>query len=524
MITRRAFLAGAGAAFGSWPGRSRASWPERRRGPAIVTAPGARPELPQGVAVGDVGAGRAVVWSRADRPARMFVEYATTESFRDPRRVRGPAAIETSDFTARTALTDLPAGQRIFYRVLFQDLADLRGWSEPVQGSFTTGATAAGANVTIAWSGDTVGQGWGINPEWGGLRLYEAMRRAGPDVFIHAGDTIYADQPLSPEVTLDDGRVWRNLVTEAKSKVAETLDEFRGNYRYNLLDDHMRRFNASASQVVIWDDHEVRDNWYLERDLTADARYRVRSVPLLAARAREAFFEYNPLPAIAGDPERIYRAVPYGPAVEVLALDMRSYRGPNSANRQPALDASAALLGPAQARWLKERLAASRATWKVVASGMPIGLVVPDQPSHYEAVANGDGGRPLGRELEVADILGFIRDRGIRNVVWVTADVHYCAAHEYHPARAAFTGFDPFWEFVAGPLNAGTFGPNALDPTFGPEVKFTGIPPGMKPNRPPSEGLQFFGTLTIDARTRALTARLHDLSGRALYSVELEAR
>ena len=67
--------------------------------------------------------------------------------------------------------------------------------------------------------------------------------------------------------------------------------------------------------------------------------------------------------------------------------------------------------------------------------------------------------------------------------------MHYCAAHHYHPTRARFTEFDPFWEFVAGPLHAGTFGPGTLDATFGPEVKFNGIPPGMKPNRPPSEGL-----------------------------------
>jgi alkaline phosphatase D len=56
------------------------------------------------------------------------------------------------------------------------------------------------------------------------------------------------------------------------------------------------------------------------------------------------------------------------------------------------------------------------------------------------------------------------------------------------------------------------------------EVKFVGIPPGMKPNRPPSDGFQFFGTLRINARTRALTAQLHDLTGKALYSVELPSR
>jgi alkaline phosphatase D len=109
----------------------------------------------------------------------------------------------------------------------------------------------------------------------------------------------------------------------------------------------------------------------------------------------------------------------------------------------------------------------------------------------------------------------------VRNVVWITGDVHYAAAHHYHPERARFTDFDPFWEFVAGPLHAGTFGPSALDPTFGPAVRFLGIPEGMKPNRPPSAGLQFFGTLDIDHRTRVLTARLHDMAGSVLYSVDL---
>jgi phosphodiesterase/alkaline phosphatase D-like protein len=68
-----------------------------------------------------------------------------------------------------------------------------------------------------------------------------------------------------------------------------------------------------------------------------------------------------------------------------------------------------------------------------------------------------------GRELEIADLLAFIRREGIRNIVWLTADVHYCAAHHYSPERAAFKEFDPFWEFVAGPLHAGAFGPGKTD-------------------------------------------------------------
>ena len=61
-------------------------------------------------------------------------------------------------------------------------------------------------------------------------------------------------------------------------------------------------------------------------------------------------------------------------------------------------------------------------------------------------------------------------------------------------------------------MHAGTFGPNALDATFGPEVRFQSVAPA--PNRPPSDGLQFFGTLDIDPRTRALTAAIHDVEGR----------
>jgi alkaline phosphatase D len=324
-------------------------------------------------------------------------------------------------------------------------------------------------------------------------------------------------------VKLDDGTVWTNVVTPAKSKVAETLDNYRGNYQYNLLDEHMRRFNARVPQIVIWDDHEVFNNWYWEASLAKDVRYRQKSAALLAAYGRRSFLEYNPLPAGPDDPDRIYRRVGYGPTLDVFAVDLRSYRGPNSSNRQGRLDDASALAGSRQIEWLQASLAASRATWKVIACDMPIGLVVRDGPN-FEAVANADDGAPLGRELEIAGLLRFIRDRKIRNVVWITADVHHCAAHYYSPARAEFTEFAPFWEFVAGPLHAGTFGPNALDATFGPEVKFNGVPKGMKGNRPPSDGLQFFGTLAIDRRTRVMTAKLINLAGETLYSVELSAQ
>jgi alkaline phosphatase D len=140
-----------------------------------------------------------------------------------------------------------------------------------------------------------------------------------------------------------------------------------------------------------------------------------------------------------------------------------------------------------------------------------------------EAIANGDNGPAKGRELEFADLLKFIKMSEIHNVVWVTGDVHYTAAHYYNPDKAQVQDFAPFWEFVSGPLNAGTFGPNELDKTFGPELKFIKAPTKEQGvNLPPSAGLQFFGLVDIDGKTEQMTVRLMDRDDRELYKVTLD--
>ena len=92
-------------------------------------------------------------------------------------------------------------------------------------------------------------------------------------------------------------------------------------------------------------------------------------------------------------------------------------------------------------------------TRKVVANDLPLGLVVPDGPTAFEGVAQGQNGAPLGRELEFAQVLRDAYEHGVTGIVFLTADVHYTAAHQYDPARAAVGDFAPFWEFVSGPAN-----------------------------------------------------------------------
>ena len=90
----------------------------------------------------------------------------------------------------------------------------------------------------------------------------------------------------------------------------------------------------------------------------------------------------------------------------------------------------------------------------------------------------------------------------------------------FEPAKAKFSNFSPFWEFVSGPLNSGSFGPGKKDGTFGMQVVYQKFPAVQ--NTAPSEGLQFFGQVDIDAKTKAMTVTLKDLTGVALYAKTLE--
>jgi alkaline phosphatase D len=440
-----------------------------------------RPVFTHGVQSGDVNTSSGMIWTRVDRPSRINMEISTVESFKNSIKLPPMNALPDTDFAAKRLIENLPSDQDIFYRFSAADLSDINTVSEPIIGRFRT-APASRRNIRFAWSGDTAGQGWGIDEV--GMKTYATMARHEPDFFLHSGDTIYADGAMEDEVELKDGSKWVNKVLiDEKRKVAETLDEYRGQWKYNMMDEHVRALNAICPTFFQWDDHEVVNNWSDSKDLTGDDRYTEKSIHLLAARAGRAFHEMTPISYTPAEPGRVYRKIAYGPLVDVFFLDMRSY----------------------------------------IAADMPIGLVVRDGDTKFEAIANADDGAAKGREFEVADLLRYIKNAGITNTVWLTADVHYTAAHYYDPSKAQFQDFEPFWEFVSGPLHAGTFGPNALDMTFGPEVKFVAAPTEEQgANLPPSMGLQFFGLVDIDGTTEQLTVRLMNRDDQELWNITLD--
>src|SRR5262245_7850436 len=98
-LDRRVFLTGAGAAAGTAvaPGWTRRS--------AHAQAARARPAIASGVQSGDARHDSAVVWSATDRPARMLVEWSTSDRFTDTRQAPTAAALPESGYAAKIVLT-----------------------------------------------------------------------------------------------------------------------------------------------------------------------------------------------------------------------------------------------------------------------------------------------------------------------------------------------------------------------------------------------------------------------------------
>src|SRR3981189_857885 len=100
-----------------------------------------RPLITHGIQSGDVSVDSGVVWERADRPARMLVGGAATDSFQNVRSSMFVDALPETDFTAKALVEGLPGGQDMFYRVRFQDHSSPGALSEPQVGRFRTAPT-----------------------------------------------------------------------------------------------------------------------------------------------------------------------------------------------------------------------------------------------------------------------------------------------------------------------------------------------------------------------------------------------
>lgn len=479
---------------------------------------------------GDVSPHSAVVWARCNNEptGRVIFDLSTFKDFRDTDTDATRTQLETkvgaeSDYTGADQFNGLEPGTTYYYRaqcVVSAESGEGQKDTGPVGRFKTAPKQDHAAALSFIWAADLAGQGWGQNPAvqitdhdgdtiTGGYVIFEVMKKLEPDFAVFQGDMIYADNRIPPTKTIPaklGGGIWVNQ--PSKDLVAITLDQYRDNWKYNWLDTKLRDFLRLTPIYAQWDDHEVTNNWYPGEILSSGAPYKGLSADVLAERARQAMFEYHP---IAG--KLIYRRFQHGKHMELFLLDERSFRGPNSENYDPN---GIEMLGATQFQWLKVALKRSAATWKVISTHDPLSIVT-GIPTDRDAWAQGEP-QVLGREVQLAELLSFVKNEDIQNVVFLTSDVHFAAAIRYDPARASYTDFNPFWEFVIGPTHAGAFGPGALDASFGPSYEFlraSGTEGHPVQNLPPPN-LQSFGSVTV-GQEGSLTVRIHDITGAVLY-------
>lgn len=463
------------------------------------------PRATHGVAVGEVEARSAVIWARTDRPARlrMFLERLDGPTPLLVREAEVPVDA-ASDYSGRIPLDDLAPATP--YRAVVRFTGSDGQTGSPDAVLFRTApAPRDPAPVRLAWGGDLGGQGVCRDAREGFPILGHVLAER-PDLFVGLGDMIYADDlchPVDP---------YGNAQVPEEFGPATDLDGFRAHWRYNREDEGLRVLLATTPYVAVWDDHEIVNDAGPHHDTRDAPPYRA-GIPLLPL-ARRALIEWNPL---RSDGE-LYRRLRWGRHLELFVLDLRSYRDPNGAPDTDRVPKT--MLGATQRRWLEQVVAASDATWKVIVSSVPLSIPTGSIENGRDGWAAGgtDGG--FARELR--GILEQLRYTGVRNLVWLGADVHFAGAFRYAPFEDA-PQFR-FYEFLAGPLNAGLFPNPTLDRSLGPERLLYYAPASVGDVTSLAEARRWFNFGLLDiAADGALTARIVNGDGEEVFRLTLEA-
>ena len=417
------------------------------------------------MSTGDVTPTSAVLWARGVQPGTLDVAYGAAGGAA-PRAQRALIVNAGGDLTGKLTLSGLIPATRYAVRV---SQAQARAEAEFV----TAPAADTPARVTFIWSGDLGGGGY-CRPQDGGYRIFRPMLERRADFFLFVGDTIYADVPCDrPEVV--PGADFR----------ARTLAEYRARHRYQLEDAPLAALLRASSVYAIWDDHEVRNDFSGPHDA-------------LMPVGRQALLDYWPIAPPTDEPTRLYRRFRWGRLLEVFILDTRQYRSRNT----DADGIGKTMLGAAQKRWLLDAVTASTALWKVVVTSVSLSIPTgrPDARDSWTGVS--PFGLPqdgAGFVVERDAILDHFRKRGVRNLVFVAADVHHAEVIRHEPT--------PSWgfhELVAGPLSATTGRPRPLDSTLNPRSLFA------------RGGVFNFGEVVIEPAQ--LTVRLIDDTGSVMFT------
>ncbi|MCS6960094.1 MAG: alkaline phosphatase D family protein [Pseudanabaenaceae cyanobacterium SKYGB_i_bin29] len=424
--------------------------------------------FPQSVASGDPQPQGITLWTRVATTvptATLSFQIATDRDFRNI-VLSGVAATDAErDYTVKVSLdnrAELKPATTYFYRFIFENTPSRTG-------RFKT-LPAPDAKV------DRVRFAYVSCSDYtnGLFTAFRYLAEEDIDFVIHLGDAIY-------ETVFDP--TFQNNVRPIRlpsgAPTAESLEDYRALYKIYRSDPDLQRVHESHAFIFIWDDHEFANDAHqtFNTDNPDPAKPELSNTPRRRQIASRVWAEYTPT-SIVFDGTRppleaiqLYRTVVCGDLMELILTDERLYRdphacGPTTAQRSlnpgcPNLaNPDRSMLGKTQRDWFLGKVTNSTRTWKiwgneVMTMQLKIAKAVVDRvrpgliPVDLFAYLDQWDGYPVERAL----IFRTIRDRGVKNFVTVTGDLH---------------------SFVAGyqrldfntPFNPGTVPPDAVGVEF----------------------------------------------------------
>jgi len=386
-------------------------------GLAAVASQPVYARLPNGISSGDTTQTSTVLWARSNIGVVNF-------KVKDGDNVVFEQSVNVTNtlIPAKLPVTGLAPGKTYRYEV-----------------TSPGGISRVGSFKTAAADDAAPGLSFGVTGDWRGeLAPYPGIKNVRPgnlDFFVKLGDTVYADYP-SPAVPLLQ---------------AETLNDYRNKnrevYSSRFGQNYFANLQRDVSIFATIGDHEVSNDFAGGAPASSDPRF-IETTGLVNQtamynRGMQAFVEYNAItnrhyPVVGnnltdGRPD-LYRSRRFGKTASLQILDTRSFRNQALDNvtdiTNPAqiggfiarsFDIGTAsvrtMLGKPQFDRLKADLLAAQndqVIWKFV--------MIPEPIQNLGVLAAAD--RYEGYAAERSELLRFIDENNIKNVVFVTADLH----------------------------------------------------------------------------------------------------
>jgi alkaline phosphatase D len=388
--------------------------------PASAAPTGAlrRDPFTVGVASGDPTHDGVVLWTRlapeplaedglGGMPGRTVpVQWEVATDSRFGRVIRRGTALASSNsaHTVHVELDGLPADREFFYRFRAGQYISPAGRTRTAPAPWMLRTQLRMGFVSCA------------QYEHGYFTAYRRLAEDHPDLILHLGD--YQYEHRKGDYVAPGGNV-----RDHDGPETVTLDNYRQRYAQYKTDPDLQAAHAAAPWLVVWDDHEVDNNWADETPENSQPTFLDRR-----AAAFRAYYENMPLRRTSvphGIDMQLYRRIRWGRLANFHMLDTRQYRddqacGDGWRDCPQAVDPARSILGTKQEEWLIDGFRRSQAHWDVM--GQQVFFAQQDRDTGPSKITAQDAwdGYVASRERITQGWIG----AGVRNPVVLTGDVH----------------------------------------------------------------------------------------------------